>query len=295
MPKVQELVKEIFKKDPHKGVNPDEVVAVGAAIQGGVLAGDVQDVLLLDVTPLSLGIETEGGIFTPLVERNTTIPTERKNTFTTAADNQPAVTISVYQGERKMAKDNRLLGQFNLEELPPAPRGVPKIEVKFDIDVNGILNVSAKDLGTGKEHSVKIEQSGGLSTEEIEKMRKDAEIHADEDKKKRELAEARNEAEARCFALEKMLKEHDSKLKDADKDALRASMKRVRDVATGDDAGKIRSAIEELEQAAHGLTSSLYSGAGGEAGPTAGSSGGGANGSSAGDDEVIDAEFEKKD
>ncbi len=292
VPKVQELVKGIFKKDPHKGVNPDEVVAVGAAIQGGVLAGDVQDVLLLDVTPLSLGIETEGGIFTALVERNTTIPTERKNTFTTAADSQPAVTISVYQGERKMAKDNRLLGQFNLEGLPPAPRGVPQIEVKFDIDANGILNVSAKDLGTNKEQSVKIEQSGGLTPEEIEKMRKDAEEHADEDKKKREVAEARNEAEAKCFAVEKVLKEHDANLKDADKEAVRASMKRVREAAATEDTSKIRSAISELDQAAQALSSSIGAGAGAQAGGGAGSSDGD-NGASA-DDEVIDAEFEKK-
>jgi len=293
VPKVQELVREIFKKEPHKGVNPDEVVAVGAAIQGGVLAGDVQDVLLLDVTPLSLGIETEGGIFTPLVERNTTIPTERKNTFTTAADNQPAVTISVYQGERKMAKDNRLLGQFNLEGIPPAPRGVPQIEVKFDIDANGILHVSAKDLGTGKEQSVRIEQSGGLTPEEIERMRKDAEEHAEEDKQRRALAEARNEAEARCFAVEKLLKEHESKLKDADKEALQASMKRVREAAAGEDPDRIRSAIQELEQAAHALSSTLYSGAqpgaGADAEPTDG-----ANGASASDEDVIDAEFEKK-
>jgi len=293
VPKVQELVREIFKKEPHKGVNPDEVVAVGAAIQGGVLAGDVQDVLLLDVTPLSLGIETEGGIFTPLVERNTTIPTERKNTFTTAADNQPAVTISVYQGERKMAKDNRLLGQFNLEGIPPAPRGVPQIEVKFDIDANGILHVSAKDLGTGKEQSVRIEQSGGLTPEEIERMRKDAEEHAEEDKQRRALAEARNEAEARCFAVEKLLKEHESKLKDADKEALQASMKRVREAAAGEDPDRIRSAIQELEQAAHALSSTLYSGAqpgaGAGAEPTDG-----ANGASASDEDVIDAEFEKK-
>jgi len=291
VPKVQELVREIFKKEPHKGVNPDEVVAVGAAIQGGVLAGDVQDVLLLDVTPLTLGIETEGGIFTPLVERNTTIPTERKNTFTTAADNQSAVTISVYQGERKMAKDNRLLGQFNLEGIPPAPRGVPQIEVKFDIDANGILNVSAKDLGTGKEQSVRIEQSGGLTPEEIERMRKDAEEHAEEDKQRRALAEARNEAEARCFAVEKLLKEHESKLKDADKEALQNSMKKVREAAAGEDANRIRSAIQDLEQAAHALSSTLYSGAqpGADAGATAG-----ANGASSSDEDVIDAEFEKK-
>ncbi len=289
VPKVQELVREIFKKEPHKGVNPDEVVAVGAAIQGGVLAGDVQDVLLLDVTPLTLGIETEGGIFTPLVERNTTIPTERKNVFTTAADNQPAVTISVYQGERKMAKDNRLLGQFNLEGLPPAPRGVPQIEVKFDIDANGILNVSAKDLGTGKEQSVRIEQSGGLTPEEIERMRKDAEEHAEEDKQKRALAEARNEAEARCFAVEKLLKEHESKLKDADKEALQASMKRVREAAAGEDTDRIRSAIQELEQAAHALSSTLYSGTGAEAGAAGPEATDGA-----GDEDVIDAEFEKK-
>ncbi|MFM7232541.1 MAG: molecular chaperone DnaK, partial [bacterium] len=186
MPRVQELVKEIFGKEPHKGVNPDEVVALGAAIQGGVLGGDVQEVLLLDVTPLSLGIETEGGIFTKLVEKNTTIPTERKQTFSTAADNQTAVTVSVFQGERPMARDNRLLGQFNLEGIPPSPRGTPQIEVKFDIDANGILNVSAKDLGTRKEANVRIQQSSGLSDDEIEKMRKDAESHADEDKRKRE-------------------------------------------------------------------------------------------------------------
>ncbi len=292
VPKVQELVREIFKKEPHKGVNPDEVVAVGAAIQGGVLAGDVQDVLLLDVTPLTLGIETEGGIFTPLVERNTTIPTERKNVFTTAADNQSAVTISVYQGERKMAKDNRLLGQFNLEGIPPAPRGVPQIEVKFDIDANGILNVTAKDLGTGKEQSVRIEQSGGLTPEEIERMRKDAEEHAEEDKQRRALAEARNEAEARCFAVEKLLKEHDAKLKDADKEALQNSMKKVREAAAGEDINKIRSAIQDLEQAAHALSATLYSGA--QAGAAGAGSATDSNGSSSSDEDVIDAEFEKK-
>ena len=217
IPKVQELVKSIFGKEPHKGVNPDEVVALGAAIQGGVLAGDVQDVLLLDVTPLSLGIETEGGLFTKLVERNTTVPTERKQVFSTAADNQTAVTVSVYQGERSMAKDNRLLGQFNLEGIPPAPRGTPQVEVKFDIDANGILSVNAKDLGSNKEQSVTIEQSSGLNEEEIEKMRKDAELHAEEDKQKQRLAEVRNRSEALCFQTEKLIKENDEKLSDADK------------------------------------------------------------------------------
>ena len=203
MPKVQELVKKIFGKEPHKGVNPDEVVAIGAAIQGGVLAGDVQDVLLLDVTPLSLGIETEGGMFTKLVERNTTIPTERKQVFSTAADNQTAVTVSVFQGERPMARDNRLLGQFNLEGIPPAPRGMPQIEVKFDIDANGILNVSAKDLGTGKEQTVRIENASGLPKDEVEKMRRDAEEHAAEDKKKRELAELQNQADSHVLPARK--------------------------------------------------------------------------------------------
>ena len=210
----------MFGKEPHKGVNPDEVVAVGAAIQGGVLAGEVKDVLLLDVTPLSLGIETLGGIMTKLVERNTTIPTERKQVFSTADDNQTAVTVKVYQGERQMAADNRLLGQFNLEGIPPAPRGVPQIEVKFDIDANGILNVSAKDLGTGKEQTVRIEQSSGLSEDEIERMQRDAESHAEEDKRKRQLAELRNQADSMCWQLEKLLKEHDAKLGAADKEAV---------------------------------------------------------------------------
>ena len=209
IPKVQEMVKKLFNgKEPHKGVNPDEVVAIGAAIQGGVLAGEVSDVLLLDVTPLSLGIETLGGIMTKLVERNTTIPTEKKQTFSTADDNQTAVTIKVSQGEREMAADNRLLGTFNLEGIAPAPRGMPQIEVKFDIDANGILNVSAKDLGTQKEHKITIAQSSGLNEAEIERMKKDAELHAAEDKKKREVAEARNQADSMCFQMEKLMTEH---------------------------------------------------------------------------------------
>jgi molecular chaperone DnaK len=250
IPKVQQVVKELFGgKEPHKGVNPDEVVAVGAAIQGGVLSGEVQDILLLDVTPLSLGIETLGGVMTKLVERNTTIPAERKQVFSTADDNQSAVTVRVFQGEREMAADNRLLGQFNLEGIPPAPRGVPQIEVKFDVDANGILNVSAKDLGTGTEQTVRIEQSSGLSDTEIEKMRKDADSHADEDKKKRALVEARNEAESRAYQLEKMIKQQGDKLKDSDKSALEAAIAKVREAAKGDDANRIKSAISELEAA----------------------------------------------
>jgi len=298
VPKVHELVKKLFNdKEPHKGVNPDEVVAVGAAIQGGVLAGDVKDVLLLDVTPLSLGIETLGGVMTKLIERNTTIPTEKKNVFSTADDSQTAVTVRVFQGEREMANDNRLLGQFNLEGIPPAPRGVPQIEVKFDIDANGILNVSAKDLGTGKEHSVRIEQSSGLNEGEIERMRKDAESHAAEDKKKRELAESRNQADMMCFQMEKLMKEHADKLSDTDKAPLEAAIQRTRDVAKGEDAQAIKSAVSALEQASHAFSKTLYE-AGAKAGagsPTGEPNGGPAGGSSGGDDDVIDAEFEVKD
>jgi molecular chaperone DnaK len=295
MPKVQELVKKLFNKEPHKGVNPDEVVAIGAAIQGGVLAGEVKDVLLLDVTPLTLGIETLGGVLTPLVERNTTIPTTKKQVFSTAADNQPAVTISVYQGERKMAADNRLLGQFNLEGIPPAPRGMPQIEVAFDIDANGILNVSAKDLGTGKQQTVRIEQSAGLTDEEIERMQKDAEAHAEEDKRKKDLVDARNEAEAMCFQLEKLLKENADKLRESDKSAVTKSIEKVREAAKGDDTARIRSAIQELEQASHALSKTLYEagpkpGAGAEAGAGAGAKTDGKSGA----DDAIDAEFEVK-
>jgi molecular chaperone DnaK len=291
IPKVQEMVTKLFGKDPHKGVNPDEVVAIGAAIQGGVLAGEVQDVLLLDVTPLSLGIETEGGVMTRLVDRNTTIPAERKQTFSTAADNQTAVTIRVFQGEREMANDNRLLGQFNLEGLPPAPRGIPQIEVKFDIDANGILNVSAKDLGTSKEQSVRIEQSSGLNEAEIKKMQRDAEEHAEEDKKRRQLAELRNQADSMSYQVEKLIKENAEKLKESDKAPLEAAIKKTRDTAKTDNADAIKSAIGELEQASHALSKTLY-----EAQQPAGAAAGGsaAPESKGPDDEVVDAEFEVK-
>jgi len=288
IPKVQELVRKMFGKEPHKGVNPDEVVAVGAAIQGGVLAGEVQDILLLDVTPLSLGIETEGGIFTKLVERNTTIPTERKQVFSTAADNQTAVTVSVYQGERQMARDNRLLGQFNLEGIPPAPRGMPQIEVKFDLDANGILNVAAKDLGTGKQHTVRIEQSSGLDKSEIEKMQRDAEAHAEDDKQKRSLAEARNQAESMCFQLEKIMKEHKDKLKATDRGPVEAAITKTRETAKGENVDAIKAAISELEAASHAMSKTLY-----EAGATPGAQPAGGE-TKKPEDDAIDAEFEVK-
>ncbi|WP_419184795.1 molecular chaperone DnaK [Botrimarina mediterranea] len=292
IPKVRELVKQIFKKDPHQGVNPDEVVAVGAAIQGGVLAGDVTDVLLLDVTPLSLGIETLGGVMTKLVERNTTIPAERKQVFSTADDNQTAVTVRVFQGEREMCADNRMLGQFNLEGVPPAPRGVPQIEVKFDIDANGILSVAAKDLGTGKEQTVTIEQSSGLSDEEIERMKKDGEAHAAEDKKKRELVEARNSGEALAYSVEKTLKEQGDKVKDSDRQPIEAAIAKVREAAKTDDLSAIKSATDALQQASHAMSEAMYKAA----------AGGGAEGATASsdatpdaaEDDAIDAEFEVK-
>ncbi len=294
VPLVVELVKKLFNgKEPHKGVNPDEVVSVGAAIQGAIIAGDVKDVVLLDVTPLSLGIETEGGVMTALIERNTTIPVTKAETFSTAADNQTAVTVRVFQGERPMATDNRLLDQFNLEGLPPAPRGVPQIEVKFDIDVNGILSVFAKDKSTGKEHKVTIQQSSGLSEEEIENMRKDAESHADEDRRRKELAEVRNKASNFVYQTEKTMKEHADKLDDASKSALESAMEKVREAEKGDDPAAIKSALENLEHATHALSKHIYEAANAQAG--AGDAGKGAEGaSSSGDDDVIDAEFEKK-
>jgi molecular chaperone DnaK len=296
MPKVQELVRAMFGKEPHKGVNPDEVVAVGAAIQGGVLAGEVKDVLLLDVTPLSLGIETLGGIMTKLVERNTTIPTERKQVFSTADDNQTAVTVKVYQGEREMAANNRLLAQFNLEGIPPAPRGVPQIEVTFDIDANGILNVTAKDLGTSKVQKVEIKQSSGLSEGEIERMRKDAESHAEEDHRMRQLAELRNQADSMTWQLERTIKEHESKLSAGDKEAMTQAIEKVRLAAKGEDTAAIKSAIAELEAASHAFSKSLYERAGaGRASAAPGGPGAEAPGAKPADDDTIDAEFEVKD
>ena len=285
VPKVRELVKEIFGKEPHQGVNADEVVAVGAAIQGSVLSGERKDVLLLDVTPLTLGIETEGGILTALIERNTTIPVEKKQTFSTAADSQTAVTVSVYQGERKMAIHNRVLGQFNLEGIDVAPRGVPQIEVKFDIDQNGILNVSAKDLKSGKQASVKIEQSSGLSKDEIERMRRDAESHADEDRKQVELAEARNRAENTIHSLEKAIKDQGDKLAVSDREPLEAAISKLRDALNQNEAEAIKLATAELEQTANAFRSAFASS------PQAQTETPDSKGSN---DDAIDAEFEVK-
>ncbi|HEY4261676.1 MAG TPA: molecular chaperone DnaK [Schlesneria sp.] len=290
VPKVQEFVKKMFGgKEPHRGVNPDEVVSIGAAIQGGIISGDVKDMVLLDVTPLSLGLETEGGVMTVLVERNTTIPVTKKETFSTAADGQSAVTISVFQGERPMARDNRALNQFNLEGIMPAPRGTPKIEVTFDLDVNGILNVKAKDQSTGKEHSVRIENSSGIDQTEIDRMRKDAESHATEDKRRRELAEAKNKASTSVYEVEKILKEHGAKLDAGSKSAVEASIEKVKTAEKGDDVAAINSAVEALQQASMALSQHMQAAPGAEAGPEAGAAPDGKS-----DDGVIDAEFEKK-
>ncbi|HEO66243.1 MAG TPA: molecular chaperone DnaK, partial [Spirochaetes bacterium] len=262
IPAVQSLVKEIFKKEPHKGVNPDEVVAMGAAIQGGVLSGEVNDILLLDVTPLSLGIETLGGVMTKLITRNTTIPTKKSEVFTTAEDSQPSVDVKVCQGEREIAAHNKPIGNFHLDGIPPAPRGTPQIEVTFDIDANGIIHVSAKDLGTGKEQSIRIESSSGLSESEVEKMVHEAESHAEEDKKEREKAEVRNNANTLVYQTEKLLQEHGDKLADTDKGDIEKEIENTKKAIEGGDTDQIKSAVERLTQAGHKLSEKLYSQAG---------------------------------
>ena len=295
MPKVQEKVKEIFGKEPHKGVNPDEVVAVGAAIQGGVLMGEVKDVLLLDVTPLSLGIETLGGVFTRLIDRNTTIPTRKSQVFSTAEDGQTAVTIRVFQGEREIAAHNKLLGQFDLVGIPPAPRGMPQIEVTFDIDANGIVNVSAKDKATNKEQAIRIQASGGLSDADIEKMVKDAEANAEADKKKKELVEAKNQAEGLIHTTEKTLKENPDKISSADKSAIEAAIADLKTVLEGEDAEAIKTKSDALMQASLKLGEAMYKAQGAEAaaGATAGAEQGAPEAETKKDDNVVDADFEE--
>ncbi len=298
MPMVQQKVKDVFGKEPGKGVNPDEVVAVGAAIQGGVLRGDVKDVLLLDVTPLSLGIETLGGVFTKLIEKNTTVPTKKSQVFSTAADNQPAVSIHVLQGEREMAANNKTIGRFELADIPPAPRGVPQIEVTFDLDANGILHVAAKDMGTGKEQSIKITASSGLSEDEIKKMQQDAELHAEEDKKRKEIVETKNQADSLVYATEKSLKELGDKVDAETRSKVEQEMESLKKVIEkGDNVDELKQGIESLTQASHKLAEIMYAQAtqdqtgqqpGG--GPEAG---GAAGGGSKADEDVVDADFEE--
>jgi len=299
IPRVQQIVKELFGKEPHRGVNPDEVVAVGAAIQAGVLGGEVKDLLLLDVTPLTLGIETLGGVSTALIQRNTTVPTRKTEVFSTAADNQTEVQVHVLQGERAMARDNRTLGKFQLVGLPPAPRGVPQIEVTFDIDANGILHVMAKDLGTGRTQDITITASSGLSKDEVDRMQTDADSHAEEDRKRREEAEARNRADSMVYNTEKLLRENREKIAESDAQEIEAALAETKQaIDTGKDASEINATVDRLTQATHRLAEAMYQQASGAAAPGA-EAGSGSDSGSAGaaasdgekDGEVIDAEY----
>ena len=295
MPKVIQVVKDFFGKEPHRGVNPDEVVAIGAGIQGGVLKGEVKDVLLLDVTPLSLGIETLGGVFTKLIERNTTVPTKKSQVFSTAADNQTAVTIRVFQGEREMANDNKLLGQFDLVGIPPAPRGMPQIEVTFDIDANGIVHVSAKDLATQKEQSIKITASSGLSKDEVEKFVRDAQSHTEDDKKRRKLAEAKNQADNLVYQTEKNITEYGDKVSAEEKTKIQDAVAAVKKALEGTDAEAIESATQTLMTASHKLAEEMYKKAAASPGPQPGASSSDSAGETKTDEKVVDAEFEEVD